>query len=309
MTMDRQRLESILTSLAIRWERLTRNAVNVDCPHCGDTGKHCGIFVSNLRYHCWKCRKTGSLRRLLRTLGLPDAVINPALEGVAIVREDETLADQVIRALSRVPPPAEGPRPPVVLPPSEPVTQDVLDENPLLRRFLRSRRYYSDVCEAFDARWGGNSGSYRHRLILPVYDAFGRLAAFQARDCTGQTDPKYLTEGRVSELLYWTDLVWVGQEPRRLYVVEGVFDAWRMGINAVATFTHGISRLQRCMLLTDDRIDEVVFAWDGDSYGLSIRAAQQLAPLKRAGAVRPPTGQDPDSMGWRAVRELEITWA
>ena len=52
-----------------------------------------------------------------------------------------------------------------------------------------------------------------------------------------------------------------------------------------------------------------MFAWDGDSYDLSLAAAREMAPLVRAGAVRLPDGADPDSMGRDAVLALQVQWA
>ena len=113
----------------------------------------------------------------------------------------------------------------------------------------------------------------------------------------------------MSELLYWTDLEKTAGAPWRVYVVEGIFDAWRMAWNAVATFTHGISRSQRRQLLEHDQIREVVFAWDSDSWTMNVAAARGLAPLVRAGSVRLPDGEDPDSMGAAGVLDLEVKWA
>ena len=306
--MDRIRLERLLASTGIETRRSTRNAVNINCPCCGnDTNFHMGVFLSSLRFHCWKCKRTGSLRKLLAILGVTGVAADRALSGVPIRDEQLGLLDQVRRAINLLPPTPLGPVPVIELPVSEPITLNMIEDFPALMQFAVKRDMYTNILESYDCRWGGNTGDWAHRLIIPVYDDFGQLAAFQARDVTGRAKAKYLSEGRMSELLYWTDQA--RKESGRVYIVEGIFDAWRMGWNAAATFTHGISRSQRRQLLEHDRVDEVVFAWDSDSYAMNVAAARNLAPLVRAGSVRLPDGEDPDSLGAEGIMDLEVKWA
>ena len=309
--MDRNRLERLLAATGIETRRSTRNAVNICCPfHGGDTNFHMGVFLSSMRFHCWKCKRTGSLRKLLAALGVYGAAADRVLSGLPVRDERLGLADQVRRSLNQLAQTPVGPDPVVVLPMSEPVnTLGVVENNPALKYFLNMRKITPWQVESYDCRWGGNTGDWAHRLIIPVYDDYGQLAAFQARDVTGKSKAKYLSEGRMSELLYWTDQDTMVPGRRRVYVVEGIFDAWRMGVNTVATFTHGISRTQRRQLLEHDRVDEVVFAWDADSYAMNAAAARNLAPLVKAGYVRLPDGEDPDSLGAEGVMGLEVKWA
>ena len=308
--MDRTRLERLLASTGVETRRSTNNAVNICCPfHEGDQNFHLGVFLSSLRFHCWKCKATGSLRKLLAALGLTGVAAERALSGLPVRDGRLSLSDQVRRAINLLPPTPIGPVPVVEMPRSETIRPGMIDDNPALMDFLVKRNILPTQIEEYDCRWGGDTGDWAHRIIIPVYDDFGQLAAFQARDVTGRAKAKYLSEGRMSELLYWTDQETIKNEARRVYIVEGVFDAWRMGWNAAATFTHGISRNQRRQLLEHDRVDEVVFAWDADSYAMNAAAARNLAPLVKAGYVRLPDGEDPDSLGAEGVMGLEVKWA
>ena len=308
--MERSQLESLLAAARVSTRRTTTNAVNVCCPFCSspDTNYHCGIFVSSLRYNCWRCRSTGSLRRLLVAFGLSPTDISRALAGAPVTADHTvSLLDRVRAALggqTKQPPEAQTE---VELPPSEQI--DSTMDAPALWGFLARRRISIETCRRYDARWGGNTGNHTHRIVLPVYGEDGRLAAWQSRDTTGHARTKYLTGGRTSETLYWTDLWLYDRTPHRTYVVEGVFDAWRMGKNTVATFTHAMSQMQRRLLLSFYDTGEIVIAWDADSYNLSMAAARSLAPFVRAGAVRLPDGEDPDSLGRERIMELEVRWA
>ena len=311
--MDRDKLESLLRHAGIPTKLATANAVNVCCPLCStpDANYHCGVFLTSLRFHCWRCRRTGSLRGLLEAFGLDWAAINRALAGAPAEADgDRSLLDRVRDILGgRKAGPDDAPADPVALPPSDPIDERALCNSLMLRLFLNRRRISVKTCLRYDARWGGNIGPHAHRIILPVYGEDGRLAAWQSRDTTDRARSKYLTGGRASEVLYWTDLDFRDEALPRVYVVEGVFDAWRMGVNAVATFSHAMSRAQRRLLLACDNIVEVVVAWDGDSYGLAVEAARELAPLIRAGVVRLPDGEDPDSLGRERIMELDVRWA
>ena len=309
--MVKPRLLSLFKALGIPAKPEHRPVVSVNCPFCSrpDTGFHCGVFLTSLRFSCWRCKRTGTLRSLLYRFGVPAAVVEKALSGAVIRAGDSEaagLADRVRRALNGRMPPPIAPSPRVVMPGGEPITAELVDQEPLLRLFLQQRNIAPETCQAYDAVWTGDTGDSAHRVAVPVYDEMGQLAAWQGRDVSGRHKAKYFTEGRCSELLYWTDL---RPAPGRVYVVEGVLDAWRMAVNAAAVFGSGISRTQMNQLSRSRLAREVVFAWDGDKAAEAEKAAKRLAPLMRAGSVRLPEGEDPDSLGGDAVRALEVRWA
>ena len=307
--MNQQRLESILAGLGIQFQSSPK-AVNINCPFCvgsthgqRDAKYRCGIFPRTLSFHCFRCKRKGGLYDLLHdAVGLPLGEYRN-LVGETPMPTDETPLEAIQRLQAAI---GEAKAPPkrVALPSSRLVTSDLLKDHPPLRRFLEQRNISVQTCFAHGARYTGDGGDYPQRMILPILDDDGDLRAFQARDVTGKAKTKYLTQGPISELLYKVPF----SHPKRIYVVEGIFDCWRMGENAVATFTHGISSRQRALLLVCGA-DEAVFAWDGDSFNLAMEAALQIAPIiDRAGAVRLPAGADPDTMGGDAVRALPVTW-
>ena len=106
--------------------------------------------------------------------------------------------------------------------------------------------------------------------------------------------------------LFWTIEI---RSPRRIYLVEGIYDAWRLGYNAVASFSKTLTREQRQLILRDAYIDELIVCWDEDAYEASLATARDMAALlPRVGLTRLPTGEDPDSYGAANVRSLPITW-
>lgn len=309
--MERTTLQRILTGYGIPWQ--DGKAVNVCCPFCTgrtvpgpDTMYRCGIWPDTLRYYCWRCNRRGPLYAILHAVAGVGPDEYRRLVGAAAAKDLPTTVAETVR--QRLRGRAEEPAPQrelVILPNGPVVSAAVAEAEPVLGAFLRRRRLDAAELADYGCRWPGWAGEASGRLVIPVCDDDGRPVAWQGRDITGLSHSKYFTRGDVSKHLFWTVEL---RRPVRAYVVEGCLDAMRMAYNAVATFTHAISRDQRRLLLNDPYVEEVVFAWDGDSYDRSLAAARELAPLVRAGAVRLP-GKDPDELGGDLVRSLPIRWA
>lgn len=307
--MTKNRLEQILTGLGIRYTP-TQKALNINCPWCvgsthgrRDTQLRCGIFPTTRSFHCFRCKRKGSLYEIFQAMFGMSVPEYMTLIGTISMPDGQSTQEIIAGYLNPVNPTRPKQRL-VSIPTSRRVSKAVLVDHPILARFLKRRWISLDMCIRGDSRYTGDGGDYPQRLIIPVIDRDGDLGAWQARDVTGKSKRKYLTEGDISQLLYRMPF----HDPRRIYVVEGVFDCWRMEENTVASFTHGISSRQRSLLLNCGA-DEIVFAWDSDSFDMALGAAQEIAPLvDHAGAIRLPDGEDPDSLGAEAVRDLPVRW-
>jgi len=312
--MNQQRLRDILNGLSIANQTVSNHAVNINCPYCigrrsgrEDTKYRCGIFLSSLRYHCFRCKRTGSLYKLLDTLVKTTSEQYESLIGKEVLPEDETLSDHVRNRIQ-----GTSAREQVIIkPPQDPrgssLTYDLVDQYPLLRSWLKARQIEAQTLIDYGVRYGGNVGPNAHRLILPVYDEAGKMVAWQGRDISGRRRMKYFTQGNVTDYLFWTEYI---KTPYVIYLVEGIFDCLRMEYNAVASFSHSLSRRQRTLLFDNQNlIDKLIVCWDADSYGKAIGCAQNLAPiLRKVGVVRLPEGQDPDSLGGDEIRKLKVRW-
>jgi len=226
------------------------------------------------------------------------------LVGVSTTPAEESLSDAVRQRLSGtvevIKPDKE-----VILPFANPISLSA--NQPLaLSNWLKARNISLETCVEYGCLYSGNIGPDAFRLIVPLYDEFGELIAWQGRDVTGRKKNKYKTQGYITDHLFWTSKI---QEPRKIYLVEGILDCCRMSYNSVACFSHSLSKRQRTLLMQEKLIDELVICWDGDSYDLALKEARQLAPiLKRVGVIKLPDGHDPDSLGGDAVRKLDVRW-
>ena len=312
-------IREILKELDIEWVRQTDNVANVNCPFCSrDTKHHCGIFLDYGNFHCFKCGKVGSLFEILK--GITGLSWHQYLK---ITKDDKTqstkgiqttVSDRIrqkFKSRGQVMHKIVNEKDFIELPNGRKITQDILPEFPLLERFLKQRKITSHTCKEYCCTVTSGIGIFAHRLVMPIWDGLGRIVTFQARDLTGKADAKYISgKGlHIGDFLYWSDIFGSLLEPPRLYIVEGIFDVWRMETNAVATFGTLMSKKQAQALTNDKRIDEVVFAWDSDAYKKALKAAKQLATfIRKVGVVKLPDGEDPDSLGPELVKSLDVVW-
>lgn len=115
--------------------------------------------------------------------------------------------------------------------------------------YLRTRGYDESVCDlGFDIR-AAFAGDYMGRLLLPYYDLDRKLLTFSARSVSDNTSRRYVFPANAtpSLFLYGLHRLAAVTDLRRLWVVEGPFDAIRLaslGEHAVALSTNRASPRQ-----------------------------------------------------------------
>lgn len=125
-------------------------------------------------------------------------------------------------------------------------------------------KQYSIKGTMLGVRWQGKD--YSLRIIIPVKDPEGRVVSFQGRDITGddrrvryEACPKDKALANYKHMLYGADLAWRNDS---VVVVEGVFDAWKLGPGVVASFGTGMTKEQLLML---SHWKHVTFFFDPES--------------------------------------------
>lgn len=147
---------------------------------------------------------------------------------------------------------------------------------------------------------------FRNRLMIPIYDARGRVIGFGGR-IIGQGEPKYLNSPETplfdkGRSLYNVHRAAVdARKAKRVVVVEGYLDVIGMsaaGVGEVVA-TNGTALTEQQMVLAWRMADEPILCFDGDGAGQSAarKAAIRALPGLEAGRsfsfAFPPTGQDP----------------
>jgi len=182
-------------------------------------------------------------------------------------------------------------------------SQDVLNASGLFKESERGRQY----------------DFFRNRIIIPIKDISGNVAAFGGRDLSGESPAKYINSPETA--LYKKARVLYGLHDAReairkagfAVLVEGYFDLMRCfdaGIeNVVATCGTALTEEQANLIRR--YAGEVVLVYDGDPAGIkaALKGTKLLAAAGltvRAAAL--PGGQDPDDFikaaGGDAMRQV-----
>lgn len=155
---------------------------------------------------------------------------------------------------------------------------------------------------------GRHYDRFRHRIMFPIRDPKGQVIGFGGR-VMDNSQPKYLNSPETplfqkSHCLYGIyEIVKSRVKWEKAIVVEGYFDVVMLaqhGIHgAVATLGTALTPYHLQQLF--QRVDEVVFCFDGDKAGQAAawKALQLVLPCltaeRRAGFAFLPQNEDPDS--------------
>jgi len=174
------------------------------------------------------------------------------------------------------------------------------------KRYLRGRDFDPNRLETL---WGlkgcGNTGPYKFRIIAPVMFQ-GELVSYQGRDITGRAELRYkackLTEERVhhKDIVYGYDLV----PGKRVVVVEGITDVWRLGPGAVATFGSQWTESQLLLLKDFEKVFVLFDPKDEKAVESGKELAQNLALFTKAESIVIEEWDDPGSASDEDAMEI-----
>lgn len=241
-----------------------------DCPLCPEAGKvpdqkqHLGINVAKGVYGCFRCSSSGTVAELLASLtGKPIG---------QILREGAVPVDKPLESLRSMAVPRSVPRgtidcstmyTSVALPESfELLTADsvcLLEKWGISWEIARARRV--GLCR---------SGRYAGHLVVPDFgpvDGAARPVFWVARTLMHTRGPKYQFPDRASVGLGSGDTLyglWLAtRTSSSVVLVEGVFDAMKVGLHGVATYGTGTRGRQKSLLLRAG-VTDVTLLCDAD---------------------------------------------
>lgn len=228
----------------------------VKCPFCPaddpDHSMHCN-FSPDGRVKCWRCRGGSHIAGVARLGGYTFA------QAAELVREYGGATTVQAPKKDRL----VGKASSVVLPGSEKL-RDLHTSYLVKRGFdpdeLKFR--YGIRGTGPMERWEGID--FQLRVIIPIFDADGNLVNFQGRDVTGRQELRYKccpVEKAVKHHKHTLYGAHLWRNRRRVVVVEGVFDQWRLGPGSVCTFGTSVTK-EQVLLLSNWK--EVVLAFDDE---------------------------------------------
>lgn len=237
------------------------------CPQCHHYKRKLEVNLTTGKYNCWVCNFSGlSFRSLFKKMHASPAYY-AVLGEVEHMRtenkewevhlEEET---QEVIEYNQLPEEFK----PLAIPSNDRNYQTAL-------KYVLSRnitkydilRYNIGYCD---------SGYYQHRIVIPSYDAEGKLNFFSARDYLGLSGHKYKL-CNFSKNMIGNELLVNFDEP--ITLVEGQFDAIAVRRNAIPLFGKSMSKKLKIRLLQSD-VPKVNVLLDNDAQSDAIKLCQFL---------------------------------
>lgn len=298
--INKQQITRILKQYNITFwtegKNVSIDSVNINCPFCNDPSNHLGIFVDTGVFSCWRCNKSGPFVYLLKKLtGLSNEECERIVETGTTFKESAIEQIENITKVKQNFPNVKQSK--IELPEFfKLITPDI--DFPLLFHWLDLRnisidtviQYQCGICRA---------GKYMNRIIIPVFSN-GDLVSYQARDLSEFADVRYRSApGEINNYLYNYDCI-----DRRMIVVEGILDAWRLEEDVVASFGTSLTEQQKKLIL-DKKLDELIFVYDDNAYWKAKKQSKFFEPfVENIKVVKLPEGEDPDSLGMEETSKL-----
>lgn len=279
-------------------KNVTDRAINITCPYCSDHSNHMGIFEDTLLFNCWRCGTKGEFYHLLLQFTHITREEYDYLLSQGEIDFKKSTEEQINEILQKKTEPIKQ---------KEIVQIDGLPQycekitlgtsTPLFEDFLKRRKITKKDCVQHKC-YLGTVGEYSNRMIIPIFFN-NKIVSYQGADMTGRAQLKYKTaKGNVNEYLYGYDNI-----QQRMIITEGVFDKWRTGIDAVATFGTHLTQSQEQLIL-DKKLNELIFLWDSDAYWKAKTRAEYFCTfISKVKVVKLPDGHDPDSLGYPGINE------
>jgi hypothetical protein len=208
--------------------------VGTDCPFCGSTGKyHFGYCMDENYFSCWQCGGHGPTQSVARLLGVST---NAAVEIMEQYNwRDKTKTSARVKVGTNKFGYPKG---------------DIGLGRPH-KAYLKERKFNWEYLQSV---WGVTGTgpvaklddlNYANRILAPIFWD-GRIVSFQTRDITGRHSAKYMACPPEREVISHKHVLYgrQGNWEERGICVEGIFDAWRMGTKAFATFGVKFTRHQ-----------------------------------------------------------------
>ena len=266
------------------------------CPFCNHHKKKLQINTETQKWHCWVCNQGGhKIGILLRKINAPKNIISEVLKilgdykGVKHEKEEKTEYNVSL---------------PQCYKPLWKKSDDPLYRNAI--HYLKSRgiggmdilRYSIGYC---------TSNGYSNRIIIPSYDADGKLNYFIARDMFPNSKFKYKNPP-ISKDTVTFELFINWNEP--VILCEGVFDAITINKNAIPLLGKFPSKTL-VMRLIEKRVKKIYVALDEDAKKDAIKLSKFLMDYGIKTYLLDMNDKDPSEIGyknfWKMIENTKET--
>ena len=199
--------------------------INIDCPFCsrGSEGWYMGYSIEGNFVNCWRCGSHRLINTVMELTKLSYKEVAKLLDNL------ETTHFEKRKPLGKL-----------VIP------TGITGLQPAHKKYLHTRGFKWRTIEKLWKIYGiGISSKLSWRIWIPIH-YHGEIVSWTTRSISHNPKvTRYVSAALNEEMLFHKELLY-GEDSARhaIIVVEGIFDAWRIGPGAVATFGSGYSAEQ-----------------------------------------------------------------
>ncbi len=246
---------SLLNDYNIEYKNDTKEWININCPfhENGSRGFKGGLNIEKGYYHCWTCTGHSTEEVFAELLQVS---FHKAKEILKQYSTESVLHNKLNHKKVNID---------ISLPGEE------IENKGMAYLYVSKRGFKPDyIIRDYGITWGGITGDWSFRIIIPIYYN-KQLVSFQARSIFSKAKcdelqilryKNYSIEKSIinpKHILYNLD----NCLEKRVLVVEGVFDCWRLGPKNVCA-TMGTSLSEEQIILLANRFDEITFLFDNE---------------------------------------------
>ena len=253
------------------------------CPFCKHHKPKLEIDPKTGFYHCWTCEPATKGRNLVSLLKKVQATTAQVTEMRGYFPEGKREVDDKQYEVVELPKEFVS-----LTKPSTKLTYRQAKSYIISRGITDTDivKYNIGYCE---------TGKYKNSIIVPSYDARGRINYFISRSFERDPGRKYNAPSCNKNHLVGLEYFINWKVP--VILCEGIFDAIALKRNAVPLFGKTIPEALMMKLVQSD-VKTVYLALDNDAFKSSIKYAQQLINLGKDVYLIELEGKDPSEIGF-----------
>jgi DNA primase len=280
---DKNIVTSVLTGTLGSYNTLAKNELQFYCPFCNHHKPKLQVNTETQKWHCWVCNSGGKkMTSLLRRLDVDRKTISKIREiygdSVFVAKEDDAVVFVSLPKEFK----------PLWIEPKGFIPEYRNAVHYLKQRGIGTKeivKYGIGYCE---------EGLYARRIIIPSYDADGKLNYFVSRSYYSDEKMKYKNPPISKNVICFDSQInW--NEP--IILCEGVFDAIAIRRNAVPLLGKFPSKnlVEKIFL---NGVKDVTISLDNDAFREALKAADYFRKQGIRVKLMTITDKDASEMGY-----------
>ena len=290
--MVNQLLVTLVNSVLGTGKATARNNYAYHCTFCNHHKPKLEVNLTenkqgNNPWHCWACNKKGkTIYNLFKAIGVDISKLN---EAKSLIKNSKFLKFTKSNDIVKLPP--------------EFIGLDDVDNNDIIARhalaYLKKRNISKDDILKYNIGYCKN-GLYNNMIIIPTYDADGRLNYFTARSFEKESYIKYRNPSVSRDIIPNEHFInW--ELP--IILCEGLFDAIAIKRNAIPLLGKNIqSELMK--KIVSSFVQKIYIALDKDAIKQALYFCEQLMKEGKEVYFVDLQDKDPSEMGFKNFTKL-----